>query len=131
MGLKSFTGRQRRHETKSNRTKSVSCIPIKSGRSLLPDILRRFCLVGFCVDWVLGASREVCRVRRSRSQRRYPFRDRSPPINTTSNQRAPSRNARKDQGIADLHIHKHITTSCYPIGQATIQPKATIGRRLL
>ncbi|GFU87643.1 hypothetical protein TNCV_2935651 [Trichonephila clavipes] len=34
----------------------------------------------------------------SRSQRRYPFGDRNPSISATPNQRAPSRNARKEPG---------------------------------
>ncbi|GFW03121.1 RNA-directed DNA polymerase from mobile element jockey [Trichonephila clavipes] len=64
---------------------------------------------------------------RLRSQRRYPFGDRSPPINTTSNQRAPSHTREKARTSLIYTPTKHITTSCYPNGQATIQPKATIG----
>ncbi|GFV67898.1 hypothetical protein TNCV_926641 [Trichonephila clavipes] len=58
------------------------------------------------------------------SRTRYPLRDQSHTINTTTNHRAPShKRGREATESTRLHTTQHVTISCYQIGQAVIQPK--------
>ncbi|GFW00223.1 uncharacterized protein TNCV_4354201 [Trichonephila clavipes] len=66
---------------------------------------------------------------RSRTRRRYPHRDRSHHIKTTTNQKAPSRNT---GGSNHSHLTLNTNTkSCLPIGQAISHPEVPIGQRKL